>query len=266
MTITPQIERDEIIYPSSDEEPMAESDITRSYLIYCVKVLEIYFQNRWDVYVSGNSFIYYEREKPASVVAPDVYVVFGVRKRQRDNYKVWKEGGITPDFVLEITSKTTEEKDQITKPELYRDLGVKEYFQYDPSGDYLSPIVQGLRLVNGNYEPIRPEEVISFDNMRLHSDVLDLDLCLISGELRFKNPQTGEFLLTHEEEQQGRIQEKLARQQAESDLEESERKRLESDRSLKNMANQLLNSGFTVEQLAQMMQLSVEKVRLLVEE
>ena len=252
MTITPQIERDEIIYPSSDEEPMAESDITRSYLIYCVKVLEIYFQNRSDVYVSGNSFIYYERGKPGSVVAPDVYVVFGVRKRQRDNYKVWQEGGITPDFVLEITSKSTEEKDQITKPELYRDLGVKEYFQYDPSGDYLSPIVQGLRLVNGNYEPIRPEEVISFDNMRLHSNVLDLDLCLISGELRFKNLQTGEFLLTHEEEQQGRIEEKLARQQAE--------------KSLKNMANQLLNSGFTVEQLAQMMQLSVEKVRLLLEE
>lgn len=251
MTITPQIERDKIIYPSSDGEPMAESDITRSYLIYCVKVLEIYFQKRSDVYVSGNSFIYYERGKPASVVSPDVYVVFGVRKLQRDNYKVWDEDGITPDFVLEITSKSTEKKDQVTKPELYRELGIKEYFQYDPSGDYLSPIVQGLRLVNDRYERINPVEVKSYDNMRLHSDVLDLDLCLISGELRFKNTQTGDFLLTHEEEREGRIEEKSARLQAEE--------------SLKNAVNQLLKSEFTVEQIAQMMQLSVEKVRLLVE-
>ena len=88
MTITPQIEREEIIYPSSDGEPMAESDITRSYLSYCTEVLEIYFENRSDVYVSGNSFIYYERGKPASVVSPDVYVVFGVRKRLRDNYNI----------------------------------------------------------------------------------------------------------------------------------------------------------------------------------
>lgn len=152
-------------------------------------------------------------------------------------------------------------------------MGIQEYFQYDPSGDYLTPIVQGLRLVNGNYQAINPVEVKSFDNMRLHSDVLDLYLCLISGELRFQNPQTGDFLLTHEEERegrieekQGRIQEKYARLQAESDLKESEEKRLESDRYLKNLATQLLNSGFTVEQLAQMMQLSVEKVKLLVEE
>ncbi|MDY6804063.1 MAG: Uma2 family endonuclease [Cyanobacteriota bacterium] len=259
MTITPQIERDKIIYPSSDGEPMAESDITRSYLIYCVKVLEIYFQNRSDVYVSGNSFIYYERGKPASVVSPDVYVVFGVRKGQRDNYKVWDEDGITPDFVLEITSKSTEKKDQVTKPELYRKLGIKEYFQYDPSGDYLSPIVQGLRLVNGNYEAIKPLEVKSYDNMRLHSDVLDLDLCLISGELRFQNTQTGDFLLTHEEEREGRIEEKQGRIQ-------EKYARLQAEQSLKNAVNQLLKSEFTVEQIAQMMQLSVETVRLLVEE
>ena len=28
------------------------------------------------------------------------------------NYKVWKEGGITLDFVLEISSETTQAKDQ----------------------------------------------------------------------------------------------------------------------------------------------------------
>lgn len=259
MTITPKIEQDEIIYPSSDGEPIAENDFTRSYLFYCVNALDCYFQDRPNVYVSANSFIYYERGKVESRVAPDVYVVFGVEKRLRDNYKVWEEGGVTPDFVLEITSKITREKDQIYKPELYRQLGVKEYFQYDPCGDYLSPILQGSELVNGNYEAIAPVEIASFDNMRLHSDVLDLDLCLISGELRFSRPKTDEFLLTHEEERQKRFEERKGRM-------EEKYARLQAEQSLKNLATQLLNSGFTVEQLAEMMQLSVEKVKLLVEE
>jgi len=52
------------------------------------------------------------------------------------------------DFVLEITSQTTPPKDQQTKPEIYRALGVREYFQYDRSADYLNPILQGVRLIN----------------------------------------------------------------------------------------------------------------------
>ena len=37
-----------------------------------------------------------------------------------------------PDFVLEITSSSTWEEDQGHKRELYRRLGVTEYWQYDP--------------------------------------------------------------------------------------------------------------------------------------
>ncbi|MEP6520364.1 Uma2 family endonuclease [Microcoleus vaginatus DQ-U2] len=51
-------------------------------------------------------------------MAPDVYVVFGFSNHKRDNYKVWEEGGVPPDFVLEITSATTQTKDQESKPEI----------------------------------------------------------------------------------------------------------------------------------------------------
>ena len=105
MTILTQVEQVEIEYPSSDGEPMAESDITRDYMTYSVEAVKLYFQERSDVYVSANSFIYYEEGNNQAVVAPDVYVAFGVANRKRDNYKVWEEGGITPDFVLEITSE-----------------------------------------------------------------------------------------------------------------------------------------------------------------
>jgi len=299
VTVITQIE-EEIEYPSSDGEPMAESDITRDYMTYGVESLKLYFQGRSDVYVSANSFVYYEERNNQAVVAPDVYVVFGVAKRQRDNYKVWKENGITPQFVLEITSETTKDKDQETKPEIYKKLGVREYFQYDPSGDYLNPILQGVRLVNNQYEPIEANN-ISFDTLWLYSEVLGLELHVISGELRLRNPQTGEFLKTHREEQQGRLAEqqgRLVEQQgrlaaesafqqseqarrleqqarlaAESAFQQSEQARLveqqaslAAELSLRAVVSQLSNSGMDLAQVAQLMNLPISEVQRLIGE
>ncbi|NQE34064.1 Uma2 family endonuclease [Microcoleus asticus] len=205
-------------------------------------------------------------------MAPDVYVVFGVANRKRDNYKVWEEGGITPDFVLEITSETTQTKDQETKPEIYRALGVREYFQYDPSGDYLNPILQGVRLINNQYEPIAANN-IAFDTLWLFSEVLELELHIIAGELRFRVPQTGEFLKTHKEEnlgrlaeQQARLAEQQARLAAESAFQQSEQARLAAESTLRSLVTQLLNSGMSLEQVAQMINLSTLEVRRLVGE
>ena len=50
-----------IEYPETDGQPMTESDATRSYLIYCIAALRLFFQSRPRVYVSGNLFIYYDR-------------------------------------------------------------------------------------------------------------------------------------------------------------------------------------------------------------
>ena len=256
MTVLTSLEQEEIQYPSSDGKPMAESDITRDYMTYGVEALKLHFQGRSDVYVSANSFVYYEEGNKAAVVAPDVYAVFGVRKRKRDNYKVWQEGGITPQFVLEITSATTQDVDQETKPETYRSLGVTEYFQYDPSGDYLNPILQGVRLVNGQYEPIEANN-IAFDTLWLYSEVLGLELHIVSGELRFRNPQTKEFLKTYQQSEQARLA-------AESAFQESEQARLAAESALRELVSQLLNSGMNLEQVAQMMNLSTLEVQRLV--
>lgn len=272
MTVLTQIEQSEIEYPSSDGEPMAESDITRDYMTYGVEALKLYFESRSDVYVSANSFVYYEEGNKAAVVAPDIYVVFGVIKRQRDNYKIWKEGGIAPQFVLEITSETTQDVDQESKPETYRSLGVKEYFQYDPSGDYLNPILQGMRLVNGQYEPILANK-IAFDTLWLYSEVLGLELHIISGELRFRNPQTGEFLKTYQQSEEGRLAEqsaRLAEQQgrlAEQQGRLAEQQgRLAAESALRSLISHLLNSGMNLAQVAQMMNLSTSEVERLIGE
>jgi Uma2 family endonuclease len=258
VTVLTSIDREEIEYPSSDGEPMAESDITRDYMTYGVEALKLHFQGRSDVYVSANSFVYYEEGNKAEVVAPDIYVVVGVRKRQRDNYKIWKEAGIAPQFVLEITSVTTQDVDQKTKPDIYESLGVKEYFQYDPSGDYLNPILQGLRLVNDRYEQI-PINNIAFDTLWLYSEVLGLELHIVSGELRLRNPQTGEFLKTYQQSEQERRAEhsaRLAEQQA----------RLVAELALRSLISHLLNSDMNLAQVAQMMNLPISEVQRLIGE
>ena len=273
MTSLPQLQLEELEaealeereYPSSDGEPMAESDITRDFMIDGLKTLEAYFENRSDVYVSANSFVYYERGNNKAVVAPDIYVVFGVRKRKRHSYKVWREGGMTPDFVLEITSETTQDKDQNLKPDIYRWLDVKEYFQYDPSGHYLNPILQGVRLVDGKYQPITGE-VISASDLSLYSETLGLELCLVYGDLRFRNPQTGELLLNEEDRKQDRLDAEQRRIEAEQRQQEAEQALTESQQALTNAVRQLLKSGVEVEQVALLMQLSVDRVRLLAQE
>ncbi len=89
MTASANQLKTEVVYPDSDGTPMAESDPTRDYLIYGVEALTIYFQNQDNVYVSGNLFIYYKQGIPDAVIAPDVFVVFGVEKKKRRSYKVW---------------------------------------------------------------------------------------------------------------------------------------------------------------------------------
>lgn len=203
----------QIIYPESDGQPMTESDATRDYLIYCVAVLETYFRSRRSIYVSGNLLIYYQEGNSKRVISPDVFVIFGVSQRQRRSYKTWDEGGKLPQFILEVTSHSTRRQDEVTKPELYASLGVQEYFQYDPTGDYLTPQLKGSRLVDGVYQPLE----LSPNDLglpRIYSDILGLDLCLqpiesadvrspsrwpLSEQLRFYDPRTGEKLLSYSE-------------------------------------------------------------------
>lgn len=195
-----------IEYPDSDGWPMAESDAAREYLIYAIEGLRIYFQNRWDVYVSGNLLLYYEQGNPKAVIAPDVFVIFGVENKKRVSYKVWEENHKIPDFILEITSKRTVSEDQGIKKGLYAYLGVKEYFQYDPTSDYLQPPLQGLHLVEGNYFPIATGETKT--SLAIFSETLGLELrTYADGAMRFYDPATSEILRTPQELEEARLAE-----------------------------------------------------------
>ena len=191
-----------IDYPSSDGKPLAENDAQLHAIHYAFGVLRLYFSHRPDVYVSADLLMYYEEGNTRVSVAPDTFVVFGVEDWVRMNYKVWEEGK-GPDFVLEVASPSTWREDVETKPEVYARLGVREYFLFDPWGDYFSPRLQGYRLVDGVYE--RMSAVESIDRtLTLPSETLGLELRAKGEELRFRDQVTGEDLLSHAEEHAAR--------------------------------------------------------------
>jgi hypothetical protein len=72
-------------------------------------------------------------------------------------------------------------------------LKVPEYFQFDPTEDYLTPPLQGQRLVDGEYLPIA-----AIDG-RLPSAVLGLHLEREGRHVRLHDPSTGRRLLTRPE-------------------------------------------------------------------
>lgn len=226
----------DIFYPEADGQPMTESDATRDYLVYCVEVLRLYFQSRRNVYVSGNLFIYYQEGNPQAVVSPDVFVVFGVSNRKRRSYKTWQESGKLPLFIIEITPMTTRKQDEVSKPKLYASLGVQEYFQFDPTADYLKPQLKGFRLVNGAYEalpletapdriPFIPSQILGLDLQLQTPRESALGLILLPKELRFYDPQTGVKLLSYEEAERERdlAQQERDLAQQERDLAQQER-------------------------------------------
>jgi hypothetical protein len=103
-------------------------------------------------------------------------------------------------------------------------LGVAEYWQYHPTGDYLQPRLQGLHLVAGEYRRMAARESAE-DGLSISSSVLGLELWISERGLRFHDPATGEDVPSlaerreaWEREQQAREREQQARQAAETRL------------------------------------------------
>ena len=204
-----------IFYPESDGKPMAETEAHRDLMIDFIQMLKYHFRKRNDVCVSGNMLMYYEEGNPKKSVAPDVFVAFGVGKKRRNTYLTWKEKN-TPDFVLEVASRSTFRKDIGQKKELYAsELSVKEYYVYDPLGEIVPNFI-GFRLTDGVYQDI------NFVNNRLPSETLGLELGEHEGELRLYDPNTFNWLQTSSERAEN-AEAELAKALAEIERLQSER-------------------------------------------
>ena len=207
------------LYPSSDGLPLAENDWQLRAIFDAFGKLKIRYQDRPDVYVSGDLLIYYEEGNPRKSVAPDVFIVFGAASHARNVYKLWEEPKV-PDFVLEVASENTWREDLGRKRTLYAELGVREYWLFDPKDEYFDPPLQGLVLREGDYRPL--PALMENGTRTIRSEVLGLDLRAGSGELRFRDSATGQYLKSHAEATKALAEEKAGRDEATAALRTAE--------------------------------------------
>jgi Uma2 family endonuclease len=141
-----------IHYPTGDGQPVAETFAHLYAILMTIELLRLYLQGQ-QATVLGNQFLYYEQGNSSKRVAPDVFVIFDVEPGGRDNYKIWEEGSI-PSITFEMTSPSTKKEDDGAKKHLYAQIGIQEYWQFDPKGEWIKEQLRGHQLENGQYHPI----------------------------------------------------------------------------------------------------------------
>ena len=186
-----------------EPEPLPDAMIQNPYLFDFIPILAgCYDSNsRPDVFLDSNTFICYDRSSLNVRVGPDFYIAFGVDSRairQRALYLPW-EAGKPPDLALEVASVSTARHDITGKRDIYAQVGVPEYWRYDPTGGrlYGQPLA-GERLVEGEYRPFElttePDGVL-----KGLSPTLGLSLCWDEARLYLYDPVTGEYLRNYPE-------------------------------------------------------------------
>ena len=241
-------ERDDptIKYPDSDDEPLAETKLQAIAIVDSFSALENHFAGRSDVYIGIDQFLYYVLNDPTRSVAPDVFAVFGAHgSHPRPSWIVSREGGAIPAFVLEVASAGTWRHDATRKRDIYAEMGVAEYWRFDPDGSYYPVPLIGERLISGEYEPIAVE-TDAHGILRGHSAVLGLDLCVRAEyQLRLYDPATGEWLRSPQESELERLAAQ-DREAAAQDLALAERQRADAAQDrIRQLESQMLRHGIT---------------------
>ena len=200
----------QIHYPESDGKPMGETEIHILQLVDLLVTLRAFFRNDPNVYVGGDMLMYFVEGDPTQFVVPDIFVVMGVPKRPaRRTFKIWVESK-APDVVIELTSAGTRREDLGNKRALYEELGVREYFIFDPLGEYLKPALRGYRLLGESYAPLAGEPI--------KSEILGLELRVEDHRLHLFDPARGEYLPSPDEMHAQIEQSELLAARAEAEL------------------------------------------------
>lgn len=197
-----------IIYPESDGQPMADNTKQFNWIVAIKLGLELLFTNDSNVFVAGN-LLWYPLEGSNKIrCAPDVMVIFGRPKGDRGSYQQWREDNISPQVVFEILSPGNTVKEMIEKYKFYQRYGVDEYYLYDPDGGELT----GWLRSGNELETI--EEMLGWVSPRL-----GIRFELYEGELVIYRPD-GERFATYVELAQRAEQAEARAEQTEALLEQ----------------------------------------------
>ena len=145
-------------YPYEDDEPKAATGFHADQIITFSDQLSRYFSINEHIYIGVDNFIYYKEGDMSKVVAPDIYVVFGVDKYpQRRSFYTWSEGAV-PIVVFEFLSDATADKDRHEKVQVYlQDMSAQEYFIHQPEMDKPTEFRGWQRMPSGDIVEIEPD-------------------------------------------------------------------------------------------------------------
>ncbi|MCB1921023.1 MAG: Uma2 family endonuclease [Candidatus Competibacteraceae bacterium] len=153
-TTLPSDPPEEIFYPDSDGQPMADNTRQFDYIVMIQGGLAAMFADRSDVFVAGDLLWYPVEGDNKTRAAPDAMVVFGRPPGYRGSYIQHREDGIAPQVVFEVLSPGNTPAEMRRKLAFYERYGVEEYYEYDPDRGTLKG---WLRRKEG-LEPIMPME------------------------------------------------------------------------------------------------------------
>lgn len=207
--------KDEVIYPESDGQPMADNTKQFRWIVTIQGGIDALFQNEPNVFVAGDLLWYPVQGNNTIRVAPDVMVVFGRPKGDRGAYLQWQEENIVPQVVFEVLSPGNTAKEMLKKLGFYNRYGVEEYYLYDPDDVELlgwqrqAGVLVAIELMAGW---VSPRLGIRFE--------------IEAGNLVIYRPDGERFLTYVELEQQRQQQQQRAeqeRQRAEQERQRAER-------------------------------------------
>ena len=141
---------DDVIYPESDDQPMAENFLQSIVIRTIVAGFERIFAGRTDVIVGGDFFWYPVKGDPSTVVAADAMVIVQVPEPLDiftiGSYRQWQHGG-HPALAVEVLSASNSWAEMARKRRFYDHHGVDEYWVFDPRDGTLEVWVrEGERL------------------------------------------------------------------------------------------------------------------------
>lgn len=197
---------------------MGETSFHADLVIYLMEVLR--WLLRGQVCAIYDNLNFYQTNEPKEYpVAPDIAIIKGVFRQHARSWRIGKRGP-APHVVFEIGSEETWSKDLREKPAKYAEMGVREYFAYDPNEPLLlrrsNQRLFGWQLdASGNYM----REMQFRSDGSLWSPSLESWL-VPDGTLLRLYDRSGQMHLTQAEREHQDAE--LARQQAEAEARRSQ--------------------------------------------
>jgi Uma2 family endonuclease len=233
-------------YPSTNGEPMAQNTKQYRYITTIQGGLAAMFRDRPDVFVAGDLFWYPIEGDNKTRVTPDVMVVFGRPKGDRDSYRQWEEDNIAPQVVFEILSPSNALSELVDKSLFYERYGVQEYYIYDPDGGGLYGLVRDesghLRRVSEMRGWVSPLLGVRFGLEGSELVVVRPDGARFVGYEELAAALEQERLL-REQEQQRAEQERLLREQEQQRAEQERLLREQEQQRAERLAQRLRELG-----------------------